>query len=170
VEQRAAAGASRLTAPQEIHGTPLFMTVFTTARHLSLSSARRIESSYSSTLKSTEIFFCLRLDLPNSLFSSGLPTNILCTFTVSSYMPHHPTHIQLAVPIIQLLITQFFPVYCPSLPLRPKHPLSTLHSNILTVSPSPRPPSGSNYNLCTVLFVFVDAAGRSGAVSLLTST
>jgi hypothetical protein len=76
---------SNLCASQEIpriYGTRKFLTVPTSARHLSLSWANSIQSprppptSWRSILI---LFYHLRLGLPNGLFSSGFPTNTLYT-------------------------------------------------------------------------------------------
>ena len=77
-----------------IFGTRSFLTVPTSARHLSLSWANSIQSPQlpSTSWRSILIlFFHLRLGLPNGLFPSGLPTRTLCTPLPSPYTPHAPS-------------------------------------------------------------------------------
>jgi hypothetical protein len=61
------------------YGTRRFITAFTSARHLSLSGARSIQSvpSHPNYCGSILISSHLRLRLPSGLFSSGFPTEIL---------------------------------------------------------------------------------------------
>ena len=72
-------------ASQEIphfFGTRRFITVLTSARHLSLSWANSIQSPQPSPTSWRSILILsshLRLGLPNGLFSSGFPTRTLCT-------------------------------------------------------------------------------------------
>ena len=72
------------TASQEIpliFGTRRFLTVFTSARHLSLSWANSIQSSQPPPTSWRSILILsshLRLGLPNGLFPSG-PPRTLCT-------------------------------------------------------------------------------------------
>ena len=64
------------------YGTPKFITVLTSVRHLSLSWANSIESPQSLPTSWRCILILsshLRLGLPNGLFSSGFPTKTLCT-------------------------------------------------------------------------------------------
>jgi hypothetical protein len=154
------------------------MTVFTTARHLSLSSTRRIQSSYSSALKSTEIFFCLRPDLPNGLFPSGLPTTVLCTFTCHITLTTFSRQYRSCSSSLHNFLQSTVPsslsdTNTPSAPYTRTSSACVLHKfhhikfHSLPLPLPPPPPSGSNYNLCIVLFVFVDTVGRNGAVNLL---
>ena len=65
-----------------IFGTRRFITVFKSARHLSLSWANSIQSPQPppTSWRSILILFShLRLGLPNGLFPSGFPTRTLCT-------------------------------------------------------------------------------------------
>ena len=65
-----------------IFGTRRFITVLTSARHLSLSWANSIQSSQHPPTSWRSILILsshLRLGLPSGLFPSGLPTRNLCT-------------------------------------------------------------------------------------------
>jgi hypothetical protein len=65
-----------------IYGTPKFITVFTSARHLSLSWDRSIQSPQPLPTSSRYLLILsshLRLGLPNGLFLPGFPTKTLCT-------------------------------------------------------------------------------------------
>ena len=65
-----------------IFGTPRFLTVPKSARHLSLSWANSIQSPQlpPTSWRSILILYShLRLGLPNGLFPSGFPTRTLCT-------------------------------------------------------------------------------------------
>jgi hypothetical protein len=72
-------------ASQEIprfYGTPKFITVLTSTRHLSLSWARSIQSPQPPPTSWRSILILsshLRLGLPSGLVSSGFPTKTLCT-------------------------------------------------------------------------------------------
>ena len=85
-------------ANQEIpafYGTPKFITVLTSARHLSLSWANSIQSPQPLPTSSRSILilsFHLRLGLPNSLFPSGFPTKTLCTPLPSSIRATYHAH------------------------------------------------------------------------------
>jgi len=88
--------ANRFAASQEIpafYGTRRFITEFTTARHLSLSWARSIQSiplhptSWSSILILSSP---LCLGLPSGLFPSGFPNKPLYTPLLSPYVLHVP--------------------------------------------------------------------------------
>ena len=64
------------------YGTRKFITVLTSARHLSLSWANSIHSPQPLPTSSRSILvlsYHLRLGLPNGLFPSGFPTKTLCT-------------------------------------------------------------------------------------------
>ena len=83
-------------ASQEIprvFGTRRFLTVFTSARHLSLFWANSIQSPQPPPTSWRSIlipFSHLRLGLPNGLFTSGFPTWTLCTPLPSPNAPHAP--------------------------------------------------------------------------------
>jgi hypothetical protein len=73
------------------YGTRRFITVFTTTLLFSLSCARWIESipPHSISPRWTLILSChLRIRLPNGLFPSGFPTNILYAFLFSPFVLH----------------------------------------------------------------------------------
>ena len=73
-----------------IFGTQRFLTVLTSARHLSLTSASSIQSTQPPPTSWTSfliLFFHLRLGLPSGLFPSGFPTRTLCTSLPSPYPP-----------------------------------------------------------------------------------
>jgi hypothetical protein len=117
------------------YGTRRFITVLTSARHLSLSSDRYIQSpqppptSWRSILISSSH---LRLGLPSRLFPSGFPTKTPCAPLLSPhthYMPspshssrfYHPNNTGWAVQITRFLNMQFYPLSCYLVPLRPKY-------------------------------------------------
>ena len=74
-----------------IFGTPRFITVPTSARHMSLSWANSIQSSQPPPTSWRSILILsshLRLGLHNGLFPSGFPTRTLCT-----PLPTCPAHL-----------------------------------------------------------------------------
>ena len=74
-----------------IFGTRRFVTVLTSARHLSLSWANSIQSPQPPPTSWRSILILsshLRLGLPSGLFPSGFSTRTLCTPT--PYAPHVP--------------------------------------------------------------------------------
>jgi hypothetical protein len=84
------------------YATGRFITVFTTVRHWSLTSARRIQSipPHPISLMSVLILSSyLRLGLPGGLFPSGFPSKTLYAFVFS------PTSVLHALPISSRLIT-----------------------------------------------------------------
>ena len=69
------------------YGTPKFITILTSARHLFLSLANSIQSAQPLPTSSRSILILsshLCLGLPNGLFPSGFPTKTLCTPLPSS--------------------------------------------------------------------------------------
>jgi uncharacterized membrane protein YecN with MAPEG domain len=85
---------TRFAASQEIphiYGTRNFITVLTSARHLSLSSVRPIQSPQPSPTSWRSILilsYLLRLGPPNGLLPSGFLTKTLCTPLPSPCSPH----------------------------------------------------------------------------------
>jgi hypothetical protein len=78
-----------------IYGTRKFLTVPTSARHLSLSWANSIQSPRPppTSWRSILISFHLRLGLSNGLFPSGFPTNTLCSPLSSPIRATCPAHL-----------------------------------------------------------------------------
>ena len=77
-----------------LYGTRRYITVFTSARHLSLSWANSIQSPPLPLLRrSILILTChLRPGLPSGLFNSGFPTRTLCTplpYPIHATCPAH---------------------------------------------------------------------------------
>ena len=73
------------------HGTPRFITVLTSVRHLSLSWANPIQSIYPHPTSWRSILILsthLGLGLPSGLFPSGFPTKTLYTPSPHPYAPH----------------------------------------------------------------------------------
>jgi len=78
-----------------IFGTRRFITVLTSARHLSLSWANSIQSPIPPPTSWTSILILsshLRLGLPIGLFPSGFHTRTLCTPLLSPIRATYPTH------------------------------------------------------------------------------
>ena len=76
-----------------IFGTPRFITVLTSARHLSLSWANSIQSPQAPPTSWISILILsshLRLGLPNGLFPSGLTTKTLLPLSPPPYASHAP--------------------------------------------------------------------------------
>ena len=129
------------------YGTRRFITALTSARHLSLSWTRSIQSitTHPNSLRSILILsFHLLLGLPSGLFPSEIPNKTLCTsvlFPNTCYMfrlyysPRfdQPNNIWWAVQIIKFLIMWLSPFPCYLVPLRPKyssqHPILKHHQS-----------------------------------------
>ena len=78
------------------YGTRRFITALTSVRHLSLSWASPIQSTYphSTSWRSILILYTnLRLDLPNGLFPSGFPTKTLYAPLSSPIRHTCPAHL-----------------------------------------------------------------------------
>ena len=87
--------AARQEIPR-IFGTRRFLTVLTSARHLSLSWANSIQSLQLSPTSWTSILILsshLRMGLPSGLFPSGFLTRTLCTPLLSRIRATCPTHL-----------------------------------------------------------------------------
>ena len=76
------------------HGTRTFITALTSVRHMSLSWASPIQSTYPHPTSWRSVLILsthLCLGLPSGLVPSGFPTKILYTPPPHSYTPHaHP--------------------------------------------------------------------------------
>ena len=73
------------------YGTRRFITALTSVRHLSLSWARPIQSTYPHPTSWRSIIILsthLRLGLPSGLLPSGFPTKTLYTPSPHPYAPH----------------------------------------------------------------------------------
>ena len=73
------------------HGTRKFITALTSVRHLSLSWASPIQTTYPHPTSWRSILILsthLRLGLPSGLLPSGFPTKTLCTHSPHPYAPH----------------------------------------------------------------------------------
>jgi hypothetical protein len=87
----------KLTGPQLVkkfptfYGTRSFITAFTSARHLSLSSSPCPQ--YNLLKIYFNIIHTLLLDLPNGLFPSGLPTKLLYAPLLSPILATCPAHL-----------------------------------------------------------------------------
>ena len=114
------------------YGTRRFITTFTSARQLSLSSARSIQSipAHPTSWRSILILSShLRLDLPSGLFPLRFPHRnpvYVSPFLHTRYIPspsyssrfYHPSNIGWTVQITKLLGMYFSPVPCYLVPLK----------------------------------------------------
>ena len=98
------------------HGTRRFITALTRVRHLSLSWASPIQSTYTHPTSWRSILLLsthLRLGFPSGLFPSGFPTKILCT----------PLSSPIRTPILlRISISNFWSIF-PSLFMNGHHSL-----------------------------------------------
>ena len=97
--EQSPSGANRFSASQEIpriYWTRIFITSFTSGRHMSLSWASSIQSilPYPTSWKYILIFsYHLRLGLPSGLFPSGITKHPVTAspFPICATCPAHPT-------------------------------------------------------------------------------
>ena len=132
------------------YGTRLFITALKSARHLSLSWARSIQSKPPHPTSWRSILLLsshLRLCLPNGLFPSGFPTKTWCTPLPSSIRATchaHLIHLDLITRIIfgeqhrslSSSLCSFLHSHVTSSLLDPSIPLSTLFSDTLSLRSS----------------------------------
>ena len=95
------------------YGTRMFITALTSVRHLSLSWASPIQSTYPhpTSWRSTLILSThLRLGLPSGLFPSGFPTKTLYTLLSSPMHATYPAHLihSSSITIINILLIFVF--------------------------------------------------------------
>jgi hypothetical protein len=98
--------ATSSTAAQELYGTRRSVIVFTRALHCFLFQSRSDQSLPPQTISLISILIVsthLRLGLPNGLFPSGFPTNILYVFLFSTIRATCPVHLILLELIILVL-------------------------------------------------------------------
>ena len=140
MQQSPSLEANRSSANQEIPRilwNPKVHTAFTSARHLSLSSSRSIQSMSPQPTSWISILILsshLRLGLPRGLFLSGFPTKTLYTLLLSSYKLHSTPPPNLILDLITHIIfgddytsLRSSPLTCYLVPLKakyfPQHPI-----------------------------------------------
>ena len=110
------------------HGIRRFITALTSVRHLSLSWASPIQSTYPHPTSWRSIIILsthLRLGLPSGLFPSSFPTKTLYTPLSSPICATCPAHLSSSLcSLLHSLVT--------SSPLSPNILLNTIFSNILS--------------------------------------
>ena len=120
---------NRFAASQEI--PPFywrFITAFTSARHLSLSSASSIQSinPHPTSWRSILILsFHLCLGFPSGIFPSGFPTKTLCTPLFSTIRATRPAHLILFDFITWTILGEEYSLFSSSL-------CSFLHSPLIS--------------------------------------
>ena len=108
------------------HGTRRFITALTSIRHLSLSWANPIQSTYSHPTSCRSILILsthLRLGLPSGLFPSGFPTKTLYTALSSPIRATCPAHLTLLDFITRTILGEEYKSFSSSL-------CSLLHSPV----------------------------------------
>ena len=92
------------------YGTRRFITALTSVRHLSLSWASPIQSTYPHPTSWRSILILsthLRLGLPSGLFPSGFPTKTLYAFLSSPIRATCPAHLILLDFIIRTILGEY---------------------------------------------------------------
>ena len=100
------------------YGTRRFITTFTSARHLSLTSARSIQSMLPHTISWRSILILsshLCLGLPSDLLPSGFPIKILYTSLLAAIRATRPVRLNLLDFIIQTILGEEYRSFSSSL-------------------------------------------------------
>jgi hypothetical protein len=115
------------------YGTRRFITVFTGARHLSLSSTRLIQSTPSHVYRKIHfnIAYHPRRGLPSGLFRSGFPTRIVYAFIISPIRVTCPAH-PVLLDLIILIFSEEYKLWSSSLCSFLQLPVTSL--NVLLTS------------------------------------
>jgi hypothetical protein len=125
----------KLTVPQLVkifpafYGTRRFITTFTTARHLSLSSARLMQfmpPKHTSWRSILMLFFPLRMGLSSGLFHSGFPTK-----TLHVSLPHT---CYMASPTPKYFLQNFAILITPPLIIKTCDPFCLINCRIETIT------------------------------------